>query len=753
MWYLCRRGKEVGHPIGRDRQLLTCDRACFKDIPDNLIFHLKRFDYDIMTGVRHKINDRFDFPEKIDMSRYNIDYLQDTERLPPPDVFELVGILVHTGTAETGHYYSYVKERLPRVESGVTWVEFNDADVSPFDPARIPDFCFGGITEPTGYAAASYPKSWNAYMLFYQRLNAADGSKQETQLVVGGQPSKEDLSPDLRNRITVDNEKFLRKYCLFDSAHASFAISLVDQLRIVTKSCCSDDHTIERDVIVLAFEYADQVLSRMKDFSDFEKLLDSLTAVVRGCPVCCKLALDWIADNKTGFRNLLLRSPTVKVRKSFTDLLVRALKYLRDSDPQEYGFDDDGVELKSGNGILPESSFGVFQRLVGDMQDLWPNLHLYPRAWDDYFGLLAAIAGFGTPETSVLLREDFLKMCLEVMIIESPGTRRLRVDYPHYNQLFRLMEKGRKYSLANLIQLLQTLLLQIEFQVRPFDPKYRDRLQLDTGQFPLSIIEESYLYYGTEAGRSRPLVFLDKLITARSNPAAVKRILQMMIMAEPEVGHLADISKTITNGINIDPADQAAPYLVAALTFCETSASLQAVKDMITQVAREVDTIGTSGGAEHLEFFVQARQLVNPRISRRMFNKFILKTVSMWAPPLLMYYEETVRLATVEFLKVMIFQYSGQNTEGREENGEVEDCARGLCEACIKRVQENVMQQQNHTDVRSMEIIRDVIRHCIVTYFQTGTAEDDHVAEEAEGLSAALPFSVDFGAKQKHSGI
>ncbi|KAL9032013.1 MAG: hypothetical protein Q9196_000026 [Gyalolechia fulgens] len=724
---------EVCDVIQNIRRLLTSDRACFREIPDNLIFHLKRFDYDIMTGVRHKINDRFEFPEKIDMSPYNIDYLQDTDRPPSPDVFELVGILVHMGTAESGHYYSYIRERSPRAEQDTTWVEFNDADVTLFDPSRIPDFCFGGITEPAGYAAASYPKSWNAYMLFYQRLPAASFDVQQPQPIAEQQLGLDSLSSDLGKRITADNEKFLRKYCLYDSAHASFAIALLEQLRVVTKSCCSDEHAAEKDAIVLSLEYADQVLSRIKDSTDFEKMLESLTAVIRGCSVCCRLALEWAASNKTAFRNLLLRCPTAKVRKSFGDLLVRALRYLRDNDPQEYGFDVDSIELKSSNAVLPESTCRVFQRIVENVRELWPYLHIHSRSWDDYFGLLATIAGFGTPETFVLLREDFLKLCLEILIIESPGTRRLRADSPHYNQLLRLIEKGRKYSLANLIQLLQALLLRIDLEVRPFEPKYQDRLQLDSGFFPLSVVEESYIYYGTEPGRSRSLVFLEKIISANSNPAAVKKILQMMISAEPQVGHLPDISKTILNGISIDPADLAEPHLVAALTFCETSNSPQAVREMITQVAREVDTIGTSGGAAHLDFFVQARQVVNPRISRRTFNKLILKTVSMWGPPLLMYYEEPIRQATVEFLKILIFHHGSETTDGREDNDELGDYARGLCEACIKRVQDVVIQQQHQVDIKSVEIIREVIRHCIITYFQTGTAEDDRIAEEAEG--------------------
>ncbi|KAL8695025.1 MAG: hypothetical protein Q9218_000393 [Villophora microphyllina] len=725
------------------------NKACLKDIPDNLIFHLKRFDYDIMTGTRIKINDRFDFPERIDMSPYHVDFLCDTEQPLPPDNFELVGILVHTGTAESGHYYSYIKERLGRAEQNASWVEFNDADVTPFNPSQIPDACFGGVTESVGYTAGPYAKSWNAYMLFYQRIRAMDVDHQHKPL--GRDLSLKDLpSFNPGNRIAIDNERFLRRYCMFDSTHARFVTSVLDRVRTVTGSCCSDDHAMEEDAILLTLEYCDQVLSRMKDPTDFERLVDALTTTIRVCAVCCKLALEWIASSPTAFRNLLLKCPTAKVRKSFAGLVVRALRYLRETDPPEYGLDVDSVELKSSNGVIAETSHGVLQRIVRNLRDIWPSLHSHARAWDDYFGLLADIAGLGVTEAFILLREDFLKSCLEVLIIESSGTKRLRVDNPHYNQLLRLLEKGRKYSLASLIELLQVLMTQIDLHAPAFDPTYRDRYQLDNGLLPLSNSEEIYLYYGPDLGRSRPLVFLDKIITANSNPAAVTKILRIMISAEPLVGQLGSISRTILNGVNIDPADLAEPHLRAALTFCETTSSAQSMRDMINQIAREVDTIGTSGGATHLGFFVKARQLENPRIPRRLINKQILKTVHLWGPPLLMYYEEAVRQATLNFLSDLIFHAGTQSVDSGDEITGLEGYARGLCEACIKRVQENVIHPNNAVEAKSVHIILRVIRHCVSTYFQTGTAEDEQIAEDAEG-TWNLITCVEHRTQQKNS--
>lgn len=43
---------------------------------------------------------------------------------------------MHSGTADSGHYYSFIKDR-EHPESG-KWYELNDHIVRDFDPADIP---------------------------------------------------------------------------------------------------------------------------------------------------------------------------------------------------------------------------------------------------------------------------------------------------------------------------------------------------------------------------------------------------------------------------------------------------------------------------------------------------------------------------------------------------------------------------------------------------------------------------------------
>ena len=58
--------------------------------------------------------------------------------------YELVGVTVHTGTADGGHYYSFIKERNKSAMQHDRWFLFNDAEVKPFDPSQIAAECFGG---------------------------------------------------------------------------------------------------------------------------------------------------------------------------------------------------------------------------------------------------------------------------------------------------------------------------------------------------------------------------------------------------------------------------------------------------------------------------------------------------------------------------------------------------------------------------------------------------------------------------------
>jgi ubiquitin C-terminal hydrolase len=145
----------------------TFRRVVLNDLPNTLIFHLKRFQLDFETFTNQKLNDRFEFPLEIDLHPYSKEGMAERDRvsksesidacdvdgkmeaqevsvdidsvliekielpsLKPPEYFKysLCGIVIHMGTAQAGHYFSYIKDK----KSG-GWVEFNDSVIKPFD--------------------------------------------------------------------------------------------------------------------------------------------------------------------------------------------------------------------------------------------------------------------------------------------------------------------------------------------------------------------------------------------------------------------------------------------------------------------------------------------------------------------------------------------------------------------------------------------------------------------------------------------
>ena len=92
------------------------------EFPPVLQLHLNRFTYDFYKDCIVKINDYFEYPESIDLRPYLTNDNPNPEIDNEPLWYDLVGVLVHSGTNYAGHYYAYIK---PEPESD--WLEFNDS--------------------------------------------------------------------------------------------------------------------------------------------------------------------------------------------------------------------------------------------------------------------------------------------------------------------------------------------------------------------------------------------------------------------------------------------------------------------------------------------------------------------------------------------------------------------------------------------------------------------------------------------------
>ena len=139
----------------------------FKTLPRMLIFVLKRFEFDYDTLKKVKINDYYEFPQELDMSKYLMEENGDEKN--DKNKFILKSVVVHMGNSEQGHYYAFIRKE------GDKWYQFNDTEVTPFDVSLLKEETFGGdeVFYADGNKEVSQ-KNRSAYLLFYEKKNQND---------------------------------------------------------------------------------------------------------------------------------------------------------------------------------------------------------------------------------------------------------------------------------------------------------------------------------------------------------------------------------------------------------------------------------------------------------------------------------------------------------------------------------------------------------------------------------------------------
>lgn len=146
--------------------LINASRShAIKKSPEILIFQLKRFDFDLSTLKRKKINSEFEIEDEVDIKKI----LTQTE-IESNSLYELFGIIEHLGNAEGGHYYSFIKNEDNK------WKSYNDSIVSDikeksvFKTAKgqtITKEFFDPVTRKM--KTTSYSQNESAYILFYRK--------------------------------------------------------------------------------------------------------------------------------------------------------------------------------------------------------------------------------------------------------------------------------------------------------------------------------------------------------------------------------------------------------------------------------------------------------------------------------------------------------------------------------------------------------------------------------------------------------
>lgn len=150
-------------------------RTCVSRLPETLIFVLKRFEFDFDTMQKVKVNDFCEFPMHLNMYPYTKEGVDSgSDGVGGVEFeYELCGVVLHAGVADSGHYSSLVK--VVEDDKRAEWYEFNDSLVKPFAEDDIPCEAFGArqSEDDRGMAYGNHTK--NAYLLFYERATTVRG--------------------------------------------------------------------------------------------------------------------------------------------------------------------------------------------------------------------------------------------------------------------------------------------------------------------------------------------------------------------------------------------------------------------------------------------------------------------------------------------------------------------------------------------------------------------------------------------------
>ena len=109
-----------------EKKVSVVKRTCISQLPNILVVHLQRLLYNYDTMMNEKINSRLEFPKEFSIEPYTVEGVEAREKIGnenlkdlPKDFFlhgkdpayyeyKLVGVVIHSGVAEAGHYFSYI---------------------------------------------------------------------------------------------------------------------------------------------------------------------------------------------------------------------------------------------------------------------------------------------------------------------------------------------------------------------------------------------------------------------------------------------------------------------------------------------------------------------------------------------------------------------------------------------------------------------------------------------------------------------
>ncbi|XP_023268188.1 ubiquitin carboxyl-terminal hydrolase 34 [Seriola lalandi dorsalis] len=387
-------------------------RACFKKLPRILSFNTMRYTFNMVTMMKEKVNTHFSFPLRLDMTPYTEDFLmgkgerkegfreEGEAKVTESYEYDLIGVTVHTGTADGGHYYSFIRDIVnPHAYKNNKWYLFNDAEVKPFDSAQLASECFGGEMTTKTYDSVtdkfmdfSFEKTHSAYMLFYKRVELEEEN---------GKDFSFDVSPDLLEWIWHDNMQFLQDKNIFEHTYFGFMWQLCSSI----PSTLPDPKAVSLMTAKLSTSFVLETFIHSKEKPTMLQWIELLTKQFNNSQAACEWFLDRMADDNWWPMQILIKCPNQIVRQMFQRLCIHVIQRLRPVHAHLYlqpGMEDGSDDMDGP--VEDIGSRSCVTRFVKTLLSIMEHgVKPHSKHLTEYFAFLYEFAKMGEEESQFLL--------------------------------------------------------------------------------------------------------------------------------------------------------------------------------------------------------------------------------------------------------------------------------------------------------------------------------------------------------------
>uniref|UniRef100_A0A6I8RWE9 ubiquitinyl hydrolase 1 n=1 Tax=Xenopus tropicalis TaxID=8364 RepID=A0A6I8RWE9_XENTR len=469
-------GANAYHCEKCNKKVDTVKRLLIKKLPPVLAIQLKRFDYDWERECAIKFNDYFEFPRELDMEPYTVAGVaklegddvnpenqvipnDQTENEPPvSSKYRLVGVLVHSGQASGGHYYSYIIQRNGGDGEKNRWYKFDDGDVTECkmdDDEEMKNQCFGGeyMGEVFDHMMKrmSYRRQkrwWNAYILFYERMDTLDKDnemvKYISELTITSKPHQIKMPSAIERSVRKQNVQFMHNRMQYSLEYFQFIKKLLTCNSIYLNPPPGQDHLLPEpeEITMISIQLAAKFLfttgfhTKKVVRGPASDWYDALCILLRHS----KNVRFWFAHGvlfayPNRFSEYLLECPSAEVRGAFAKLIVFIAHFSLQDGPCTLPFASPGPSSQAYDNLSLSD-----QLLRAVLNLLRREVSEHGRHLQQYFNLFVMYANLGVQEKTQLLKLNVPATFMLVAMDEGPGPP-IKYQYAELGKLYTVVSQ------------------------------------------------------------------------------------------------------------------------------------------------------------------------------------------------------------------------------------------------------------------------------------------------------------------------